>query len=117
MIPFALSLLPTITCNDMHKTLSSLGVIHGLFNLLPIVDCSSLADTLEDENERKVCSETSCLEDFSLQFLDSILALVESKTHENTRMADHRASNVGINIEDLSLEKVLWAVRYADTLL
>ncbi len=48
-IPFAMSLLPAITCNDMQKTTSALGVIHGLFNLIPIVDCSSLSDTLEDE--------------------------------------------------------------------
>jgi len=112
VIPFMMSLLPTITTNDMQKTLSSLGVIHGLFNLIPFVDCSPLADSLEDENEQNICQETSCLEDFSLQFLDSVLALVESKTHENTRMADHRASNAVINMEDLGLEKLLWAVWY-----
>lgn len=49
VIPFALSLLPAIDPNDMYKTLSALGCLHGLFNLLPFVDCSSLAETLEDE--------------------------------------------------------------------
>jgi len=49
VMPFAMSLLPAIDPNDMYKTLSALGCLHGLFNLLPFVDCSSLANSVEDE--------------------------------------------------------------------
>lgn len=54
--------------------------------------------------------ETACLEDFGLQFLDCILSLIESKTHENTRMADHRTAATLGSLEDVYLEKLLWAV-------
>jgi proteasome activator subunit 4 len=49
VLPFAMSLLPAIDPNDMFKTLTALGCLHGLVSLLPFVDCSHLADTLEDE--------------------------------------------------------------------
>ncbi|XP_035710341.1 proteasome activator complex subunit 4A isoform X3 [Folsomia candida] len=110
VIPFALSLLPAIDPNDMYKTLSALGCLHGLFNLLPFVDCSSLAETLEDEDERELCLASGCLEDFLVQFLDRILNLIDSRQVENTRMADNRTINEGANVEDISLEKFIWAV-------
>jgi hypothetical protein len=49
VLPFAMSLLPAIDPNDMFKTLSALGCLHGLFNLFPLIDCSPLADSIEDE--------------------------------------------------------------------
>jgi hypothetical protein len=62
------------------------------------------------QEERNLCISTGCLEDFLVQFLDRILNLIDSRIVENTRMADSRAVNEGSNIEDLSLEKFIWAV-------
>jgi hypothetical protein len=52
------------------------------------------------------------MEDFVVQFFDRILALVESRSVENTRMADNRTITEGASMEDLSLEKFLWAVAH-----
>lgn len=49
VLPFAMSLLPAIDPNDMYKTLSTLGCLHGLFLYLPFVDCSALASEIENE--------------------------------------------------------------------
>jgi hypothetical protein len=54
---------------------------------------------------------TGCLEDFSLQFIDRVISLIENRTHENTRMADSRiTAGQAINAEDSGLEKFVWAV-------
>ena len=55
VLPFAMSLLPAIDPNDMYKTLSALGCLHGLFMYLPFVDCSSLAGEVEDEVKTQFC--------------------------------------------------------------
>jgi len=112
VLPFAMSLLPAIDPNDMYKTLSALGCIHGLFTLFPIVDCSGLVDLVDDEDEKQLCLETAVMEDFVVQFFDRVLSLVESRSVENTRMSDNRHISEGSNVEDASLEKFLWAVAH-----
>ncbi|ODM89343.1 Proteasome activator complex subunit 4 [Orchesella cincta] len=110
VLPFAMSLLPAIDPNDMFKTLSALGCLHGIFMYLPFVDCSSLASEVEDEDEKELCLATACLEDFTLQIVDRVLSLIENRTLENTRMADNRTLQNVLSNEDQSLDKFLWSV-------
>lgn len=110
VLPFAMSLLPAIDPNDMYKTLSALGCLHGLFMYLPFVDCSSVASDVEDEEEKELCLSTACMEDFVLQIVDRVLSLIENRTLENTRMADNRTLQNVLSNEDQSLDKFLWSV-------
>ena len=54
VIPFANTLLPAIDPNDMNKTLTALSCLCIIFTYTNLVDCSALADDIDEADEVSV---------------------------------------------------------------
>ncbi|KAL5009261.1 hypothetical protein ScPMuIL_014842 [Solemya velum] len=93
--------LPGIDPNDCKKTLVTFQMISTFVSMVPFVDCSGALHVRTDltENERELCSATVQFEDFVLQFIDRIFALIE-----NSSMEHEHVGNIKLNPEQSMLE-------------
>ena len=87
---FRLAVLPGIDVNDFKKTAITLQFLISQCLLIPIVDCSKASQFYDDltEEEHELCEQTARFEDFVLEFLDRIFAMIEASASQTIRM-DH----------------------------
>lgn len=85
VLPLLNLALPGIDPNDFKKTLVTFQMISIFVTLIPIVDCSDAVHLRNDltDNERELCSATAQFEDFVIQFMDRVLALIENSAQEH----------------------------------
>ncbi|XP_018496476.1 proteasome activator complex subunit 4A [Galendromus occidentalis] len=91
--------LPGIDSNDSRKTSVTFRLISSLINMMPLVDCSPIADDVAPELQQ-ICLATSVFEDFVLELLGRCFIVIEnivaetnhqretisSKEHDSTAM-------------------------------
>lgn len=90
VIPIMLAVLPGIDVNDFKKTAITLQFLISQSLLIPIVDCSKASQFYDDltDEEHELCEQTARFEDFVLEFLDRIFAMIEASASQTIRM-DH----------------------------
>ena len=76
--------------NDFKKTAITLQFLISQSLLIPIVDCSKASQFYDDltDEEHELCEQTARFEDFVLEFLDRIFAMIEASASQTIRM-DH----------------------------
>ncbi|XP_060589859.1 proteasome activator complex subunit 4B-like [Ruditapes philippinarum] len=104
LIPLLNLSLPGIDPNDFKKCLVTFQMISTFVSLVPIVDCSDAVHSRTDltEEERELCSATAQFEDFVLQFVDRIFALIENSAQEHVHGNQDK-----LNPEQMIVEKAL----------
>ncbi|CAL1268746.1 unnamed protein product [Larinioides sclopetarius] len=89
VIPLLMAALPGIDSNDIKKCMVTFQFISTLSALVLFHDSSSAANNKElSENAREMCLATAAFEDFVLQFLDRIFALIENSCLDNPSRLD-----------------------------
>lgn len=104
VLPLLILALPGIDPNDFKKCLVTFQMISTFVSHVPIVDCSEaplLRSDLTDA-EIELCSHTAQFEDFVLQFVDRVFALIENSTQEHVHGNQDR-----LNPEQAIIEKAL----------
>ncbi|KAL4238306.1 Proteasome activator complex subunit 4 [Mactra antiquata] len=104
LLPLLNLSLPGIDPNDTKKCLVTFQMISTFVSLVPLVDCSDAVHIRSDltEEERELCSATSQFEDFVLQFVDKVFALIENSAQEHIHGSQDK-----LNPEQAIIEKGL----------
>ncbi|OQR68927.1 proteasome activator complex subunit 4-like [Tropilaelaps mercedesae] len=103
-----MSCLPGIDSNDNRKTTVTLQVISTLVAVVPLVDCSSLADSVAPDLH-EACLTTAAFEDFVLELISRCVAHIDNTAADNQHR-DCQASSLDDNILDVALSSTFSAV-------
>lgn len=93
--------LPGIDANDFRKAMVTFTFISTLVSLVPLVDCSQAAFTMElSETEKEICAASGQFEDFVLLFMERCFAMIE-----NCKFQPTSELNSGANMEKMDSQE------------
>lgn len=100
--------LPGIDPNDNRKTTVTFQLISTLVAVVPLVDCSSVADDV-DPSLQEVCLTTAAFEDFVLELISRCMALIDNNAADNQHR-ESQTSSLDDSILDVGLASTFSAV-------